>query len=150
MYIIDVSFVFPSLVSNPDISYFKGRTSYFVDSSILTFINHGCHGTYNIGEPAAVEDERTTEQNATLIDLEEPVRDYTFNPFRFRHMEPMFEQAIRDIKAGEELFCDYTFFTAGKFFDMALDELKKMCNGEKSIGLITQVEMRKTNMTKEQ
>jgi hypothetical protein len=62
----------------------------------------------------------------------------------------MFEQAIRDIKAGEELFCDYTFYTTGKYFNMSLDELKKMCNGEKSIGLITQVEMRKANTTNEQ
>lgn len=117
-----------------------------MDSSILTFVNHGCHGSYNIGDPAetAVEDEeRTTEQNATLEDLEESMDDKLFNPFRFRHMESMFEQAIRDIKAGDELFCDYSFFTAGKNFDSALDELKKMCNGEKSIGLITQVEMLK-------
>lgn len=117
-----------------------------MDTSILTFVNHGCHGSYNIGDPTetTLEDgERSTEQNATFDDLEESIHDKLLNPFRFRHMEPMFEKAIRDIKAGDELFCDYSFFTTGKHFDLALDELKKMCNGEKSIGLITQVEMRK-------
>jgi len=116
----------------------KGLDEYFVDSGIFTFINHGCNGTYSIDDN---EDDTVTEQNAELS-FHKEAREKTFDPFSDRHYihsrnSPSW--SLRDIKAGEEILCNYLHFVENKeewFLDA--QELKRQCNGES--GLITNLE----------
>lgn len=109
----------------------QGETSYFVDSSILSFVNHGCNGNFNVDDTSRILDKESSDKNES------------FDPVFLRRQDSTLT-AVRDIEAGDELFCDYTYFSTGEDFLPALDELNRMCNGDKSIGLITQTERRRS------
>lgn len=60
---------------------FYGQRAYIVDASILTFINHGCNRTNNVGQMYSV-----TEMTADLDQmppemLQEPIESAFFDPF---------------------------------------------------------------------
>ena len=128
----------------------KGGISYYVDSSLQTFINHGCNGTYNVGPAIAGKDrskldQKVTEQNATEDDFEtySTEGDWTaFSPYRLRHLHAYSttpETALVDIYAREELFTDYLDFTEEENWWDEVLELRKICNGE-AVGFITKTE----------
>ncbi len=126
----------------------KGGISYYVDSSLQTFVNHGCNGTYNVG-PATLGlsklDEKITEQNAQESDyaIYSGVSEWlAYNPVRLRHIHhysTTAETALVDIKAGEELFTDYLDFTEEELWWEEVLELRRICNGE-AVGFITMTE----------
>lgn len=86
-----------------------GDSEVFVDSSIITFVNHGCNGTYNVGEK--------TDYDEFSAKLDEPAdalngRSHTgtsvFNPVIDRQLFLAGgDVSIRDIKAGEEILDNY-------------------------------------------
>ena len=116
-----------------------------MDASIQTFINHGCNGTYNVGPSESKLEESITEQNAKESDFDTfSTEEYWdgFNPYKLRHIHRISttpEIALKDIKAGEELFTDYLDFTVGDEWWEEVKELKRMCNGE-GVGLIEKTE----------
>jgi len=126
-------------------SSWKGLTEWFVDSSIFTFINHGCNGTFTIDD---MEYDGLTEQNAELSSFKDKERE-TFDPFMDRHYiqnknSPSF--TLRDIKAGEEILCNYLFFTEENnevWFEDA-QELKRLCNNE-DLGFVSKLEQSTVN-----
>jgi len=126
-------------------SLLRGEDTYLVDSSILTFINHGCNGTYNvdIGTSSSVtKDYYITEQNASIQDREDQ-KGETYDPVTDRRDGggwAVIDIALRDIAAGEEILCNYVFFTEDSAWLKELNTLKKICNGEE-IGLIVKSEM---------
>jgi len=117
----------------------------------LTFSNHGCNGSYNIIDALSVtrnaERDDLTEQNAEITDF--PKLHSIFMPYVDRHMHHMevaWLETLRDIKAGEEIFCNYLFFTtssAEKFYEET-QVLKRICNGEE-VGLITLSETKQSS-----
>ena len=117
----------------------KGAEECFVDSGIMTFVNHGCNGTFNIdGE----ESDGMTEQNFDTFPSIEP-EEKLYNPFadrRRRSAETSYDFALRDIRAGEEIFCNYLFFNDNPIdsFEDGMT-LRRMCNGEE-VGDITKFE----------
>jgi len=117
----------------------SGAEEYFVDSGIMTFVNHGCNGTFNIdGE----ESDGMTEQNFDTFPSIEP-EEKLYNPFadrRRRSAETSYDFALRDIRAGEEIFCNYLFFNDNPIdsFEDGMT-LRRMCNGEE-VGDITKFE----------
>ena len=102
-------------------------------------MNHGCHGTYNVDSEEA---NGITEQNyekAASIDLQSKL----YNPYfdrRRRSSEGSYDYALRDIKAGEELLCNYLYFTEDEE-DWAeeSEKLRRICNGQE-VGDITNFE----------
>jgi len=111
----------------------------------MTFVNHGCNGTFNTldwrsyenwvnGDEGAI----VTEQNATVEDYEPYRKVYDIR--RDRHVaqeEKSYNVAGRDIKAGEEILCNYIFYDT--IYQTALD-LKSVCSGE-DVGDITKAEV---------
>ena len=102
----------------------------------MAFLNHGCNGSYNVGEKLT-----ETEMSANLgqgpagvwfdVDAEFDI----FNPFLERHFPQHLcsnFRALRDIEAGEELLDNYLVF-GGEDLDEWEDNLvslKSMCMGE--------------------
>ena len=110
----------------------------------MTFVNHGCNGTFNIDDKDLLNEDDPwgiTEQNATPEDRSDD-RD-VYDPFVARHLisyDSQHSNALRDIKAGEEILCNYLHFTdANDEWFEEVEILKKICNGEE-VGLITQAE----------
>ncbi len=81
---------------------------YIIDSGIALFCNHGCNGTYNVGE---LGDNGYTEMSVDLHHAEgELVKSAAiFSPIAERHMRLFWGQyfSLRDIKQGEEILCNY-------------------------------------------
>ena len=106
----------------------------------MTFMNHGCHGTYNVDSQDA---DGITEQNyekATKISSDD---QKLYNPYFDRHRrssESSYDYALRDIKAGEELFCNYLYFTENEEdWVEESEKLRRICNGQE-VGDITNFE----------
>jgi len=114
-----------------------GKLAYFVESDILAFLNHGCDGTYNVDDEVSSD---ITEQNADdSLSEERDVHDPYLDRHYF-HSATSVSFALRDIKAGEELFCNYLSYTQSKEWLMTdLQELKRVCNKE-TVGFISQTE----------
>ncbi len=125
-------------------SYFSGMNTFVVEKSILTFVNHGCNGEYNM-QLLITRNPHVTEQNATLEDV--PANRAVYDPFldRNQHSTQYMMIALRDIKAGEELFCNYVYLTVepDEWWD-EVQVLKRICNKEE-LGLITLSETEKNN-----
>jgi hypothetical protein len=105
----------------------------------MTFVNHGCNGSYNIDN---AEPDGITEQNFDTV-TNIASEDKVYNPFsdrRRRGSESSFDYATRDIKAGEEILCNYLTLTADPKEQLEeAQKLKRICNGEEA-GDITNFE----------
>lgn len=117
-----------------------------VDSCIMTFVNHGCNGTYNIGDPSKVN-EFTADENAIPEDflggLSHFESETVYNPVIDRHLRHFMGggiQTLREIKAGEEVLDNYLDFTGSDGeWKGDLFELRAMCSGQ-GIGSVTNYE----------
>lgn len=97
----------------------------------MTFPNHGCNSTYNIGRVLSVN-----EFNATLG--EPPPEDFfpsyqkaVYDPLGERHalLDRVTSRTLRDVAAGEELFDNYIFFGGVTYFPEAVQTLRDQCQG---------------------
>ena len=118
-----------------------------MESSILTFGNHGCNGTYNIMDwneynRWVKEGVIVTEINAT-IDHYEDYHENVYDIYTDRHITHsalIYSLASRDIKAGEEITSNYVFYATD--FESWLEhtkDLKSICRGD-DVGFITKAE----------
>lgn len=115
----------------------RGQEEYFVDSGIITFVNHGCNGTYNIDDEGYTG---MTEQNTdlTLFDKRAVYDPYSDRNYLQISNAPSF--ALRNIVAGEEILCNYlTFCEVLADFTPEMEHLKKLCN-EGAVGIISVLE----------
>lgn len=108
--------------------FLQGNPYAEVDSSILTFVNHGCNGKYNIGE-ATEFDESTAD--ATLIpDAVLGKKEAKFNPLVDRHFLHSPVQALKHIPVGAEILDNYVSFTADQdFWSSDIVSLRDQCAG---------------------
>ena len=100
----------------------QGNDGWFVGSSILTFINHGCFGSYNLEGEVTDLNEQTYDGQ----DLKKKMA--VFNLWRERHMLEVVNRPVvasKDIRKGEELLGNYLSF-AEKEEDVM--ELKRICS----------------------
>ena len=113
-----------------------------VDSSISSFINHGCHGTYNIGEQLSYH-----EMDLKECDLRHPgmicadVETDAYDPFWERQyplLDCQSKVANRDIDIGEEMLDDYMCMGGTKYLCESIKDLQNVCSG--GIGFVTQYE----------
>jgi hypothetical protein len=102
-----------------------------VDSSLLTFVNHGCKGTYNVGIDTDF-DESTADTSLIPDELNGKSHQgiSTFNPVVDRHLTHTGFMSTLDIKAGEEVLDNYLLFISSEE-DWANDviDLRNQCAG---------------------
>jgi len=121
-----------------------GEEEYGVDSGIHTFVNHGCKGTFNI-DTVVSNNTYYTEETTDLDGFKKQVNEYdaVFDPYVDRHLFSIlneYDVAIRDIKAGEEILCNYMSFTTKvEHVETEVKQLKAMCAGDLD-GLIARIE----------
>lgn len=118
-----------------------GEETAAVDIGILTFVNHGCNGTYSIGDVT-----KETELTYSGASAEGNAADdmNAYDPFVERH-HPLVNynefvvKTLHDVEAGEELLDNYLTFTrSAELREIAL-ELKQLCLG-KDVGGVTKYE----------
>ena len=105
-----------------------------VDSSSLTFVNHGCRGTYNMGihtnVTEATADPKHPPSQVQL--LQQLGRDGAYNPAVIRDTE-FSSTSIRPLVAGEELLDNYLgYITHPQQWREDIEELRAMCEGRGS------------------
>ena len=78
-----------------------------------------------------------------MNDLYATFNDDVFDVYSARHIESdalSYTVAVRDIKAGEEIFSNYVFYAADeKAWKEDVMDLRRWCSGE-DVGSITQIE----------
>ncbi len=99
-------------------------TSY---SGILTFGNHGCNGTYNIG--------LKSEFHELNVDLNNIPKEYLYhsepyNPARERNLLVEHIVSLKDLKAGDELADNYMPYGGEKSFETMVVQLRELCAGD--------------------
>lgn len=117
------------------------REVVFVETSLLSFANHGCQGSYNLVAPTDDDDE-DEECGALWTKLHEfsPGVDsyfspeattnvgYGYDPVVDRHLvatDNRMDVARRDLRAGEELFTNYLPYSLAS--TEWLDQLRSTC-----------------------
>lgn len=104
-----------------------------VDTSIATFVNHGCRATYNMGKKLAYHEMNILDCNSehpcmTCSDTENDAYD----PFSERQY-PMWNCqnniANRDIDIGEEMLDEYMCMGGTQYLMESINDLQNMCRG---------------------
>jgi len=123
-----------------------GDSGSYVDSSILTFINHGCKGIYNLGGRVEPGSNEHTVDTSFISEKYLGHSRETYKPVMDRHMRMAgADRTLRDISAGEEILQDYLAFI-GQRTDDWKDEvlfLRAQCNGD-AVGDVTEYEASKS------
>jgi SET domain len=111
-----------------------------VMSNVLTFLNHGCNGTSNVGDFAFADMTEFT------IDLESGVIPEVYRtkievPYaphfdRDQVKQETMSRAFRPIRAGEELYDNYMSFGGDTYFREMVEMLRQECSG--SSGMVEQ------------
>jgi len=135
--------LFPCLTWTFPFFSFQGGLGTFVDSSISTFTNHGCNGTYtsvavnlwNKEDRKEYFSEWTADEN--VYPWTESGFKKMFNPLIDRHLEAVWTKnqvTRRDIRAGEEITENYLFFLQrGSDWADDIQEIRQMCMGMKGV-----------------
>ena len=114
-----------------------------MDSSILTFANHGCNGTYNIGTETQVN-ESTAHPNKPIETLNGKIHAGStsiFDPVIDRHLFRSVETSNKYIMAGDELLDNYmAFIGSEKSWESDLNDLRELCCGHATEGSVTEYE----------
>ena len=124
--------------------FIQGYPEIMVDTNVLTFRNHGCNGTYNLGAFTELT-EWTADEDFFPREFDSAYHHWSgYDPFAMRI--PVYTsliQPIREIHAGEEILGNYlTFSGAYSGFKYDLEDLRKQCGGE--AGLVEAYQNRKS------
>ena len=124
----------------------------YVDSSMLTFINHGCNGTNNFGEShfdifdSAYGNEAHLDPTAVDVPSSSVSRFSIFDPVVDRNLLLLVAgnyETKRDIGSGDELFQNYIFLiTDPSVWVEEVMSLKAQCKGEILPGTVKGAELR--------
>jgi hypothetical protein len=110
-------------------------------SHFLTFVNHGCNGTANLGE-RGVDPSKLTEWNINLElgipDEMETKLTVPYNPSADRDLIRYATNCVagRTIRKGEEILDNYMNFGGDEYFEEMVLSLREECSG--GLGLVEQ------------
>jgi hypothetical protein len=112
----------------------------------MSFVNHGCNGTNNVGDQSPFTEQSNVDPNDPLVinfihEMGESGRkDSGYNPALLRDTTLRFVvQNNEPIMKGEELRDNYiTFITDVEALESDLADLKSQCSG--SLGTISEYE----------
>mmetsp|Transcript_54572 Transcript_54572/g.163036 ORF Transcript_54572/g.163036 Transcript_54572/m.163036 type:complete len:115 (-) Transcript_54572:364-708(-) len=109
----------------------------------MTFVNHGCNGTYNVGDYENIEyTEFTVDAKSVPSDMSDRVLLRTYHPIIDRHMGSYLsggDFALNDIKAGEEILNNYLNFVENEEWTSDVNHLRAQCSGE-AVGSVKKYE----------
>jgi hypothetical protein len=109
----------------------KGEKTSAVDPGIMTFVNHGCDGSYNTGPKTPYTELNFKDINTARTHGEE----YDiYNPYTQRHSafgDCSSSVVLSDIEAEEEVLCNYLVLYDGENKLEAIEVVKSMCSGER-------------------
>ena len=119
----------------------QGGEECFVDSSILTFVNHGCRGSYNIGEETPFDEFSADPDSLDYVSAGRSHKGTsTFNPVVDRHLRFQPDVSLREIKAGEEILDNYLDFVGlPEYWTKDVMDLRALCSGQ-AVGQVTNYE----------
>jgi hypothetical protein len=107
-----------------------------VDSCLITFVNHGCNGTFNVGDPSPFTEINASDAPDEVVVkfIEEQTRrgkEYVYNPNVVRESPNFQHQTTRKpIMKGEELLDNYLDFYLDLYdFANDINGLKLECAG---------------------
>jgi hypothetical protein len=104
--------------------FWQGEPECATNSGILTFANHGCNGTYNIG--------LKSEFHELNVDINNIPKQYVnhaepYNPAKERNLLLVQAVSHKDLKAGDELADNYMPYGGEKYFESMVVELRTVC-----------------------
>jgi hypothetical protein len=113
-----------------------------VDTSIATFVNHGCQATYNIHPKLAYHEMNIMDCDPLIPCMTCYDSDTDpYDPF-WERQYPMWDCqsniANRDIEMGEELLDEYMCMGGTKYLMESIAELQIVCSG--GVGVVTTYE----------
>ncbi|KAG7351434.1 SET methyltransferase domain containing protein [Nitzschia inconspicua] len=118
-----------------------GKQQETVMSHFLTFVNHGCNGTSNIGERDADPSLHTEWSVDLQYGIPEDLKTkltVPYSPSADRDVVQYSTNCVagRDIQKGEELYDNYMNFGGDEYFEEMVLSLRDECSG--SLGLVEQ------------
>jgi hypothetical protein len=142
---------------NPLLYYMHGYgfdTDYFgddgtvVDSGILTFTNHGCNGTYNMGQSLSSHEMTALDASGNIQPPLELLQDdkHTIYDVFYDRSHWIYESGSDvmrvDVAAGSELLDNYLPFYVD--WEEGVEDLRSQCQGQ-AVGLVTAYETAESN-----
>jgi hypothetical protein len=124
-------------------SDFFGDDGTVVDSGILTFANHGCNGTYNMGQTLSSHEMSAPDANGNHQPPLELLQDekHTIYDVFYDRSHWIFESASDvmrvDVASGSELLDNYLPFYVD--WEDGVNDLRSQCQGQ-TVGLVTAYE----------
>eukprot|EP01083_Nonionella_stella_P290826 989557_1 len=121
---------------------YQGNLHFTVDAGITTFCNHGCGGKFNYGD----DESEITEMTADLDEAPEKLLNKASNVYspvferHLRQITSVGDYTIRNIKAGEEILCNYLSFVGDPdLWEEDVTSLRRQC-AEDAMGDIQEYE----------
>lgn len=127
-----------------DTEYF-GDDCTVVDSGILTFANHGCNGTYNMGQALSVTEMTADAGNQPPLELLQDEKSTIYDVFydRSHWIYDSASDVMRvDVSAGSELLDNYLPFYVD--WEEGVSDLLSQCQGQ-AVGLVVAYETTESN-----
>jgi hypothetical protein len=121
--------------------FFSG-SAHIVDASLITFINHGCNGTNNVGAKTIVN-----EMNADLNQMppgliDDVVESAFWDPVADRRFETHSgcgDRLLHDVQAGTELLDNYLGLLDLETWSSGVTDFRAQCIGQ-SLGMVSSYE----------
>ena len=119
-----------------------GEPAFLVDPGILTFNNHGCNGTYNVGRQMNVT-ELTADPKVFRTELrEDPLGVAFFNPSLDRQHwieSSGFDFLHVSVEPGTEILDNYLAFILEEQWQLGVEQLRAMCT-QQELGSVSAYE----------
>ena len=123
-------------------SDFFGDISFTVDQSIMTFINHGCNGTYVMGTKLTTTELNADSEIMTPELYDSPLETAVLNSFvdrnHFVHIMS-YDKILIDVKAGDELTDNYLAYLNLENWKTGLADYRAQCL-KQAVGAISHYE----------
>jgi hypothetical protein len=107
-----------------------GEPGFSVDPNIMTFINHGCNGTYNMAKRLPYTELDVMEERMPPEIAFEPIDSSVYNIFIDRSifiLTNAYDRLTRDVKAGEELLDNYLLYLNEENWKTGLLDYRTQC-----------------------
>lgn len=123
-------------------SDYFGGVAFTVDQSILTFINHGCNNTYNMGVQTGVTEITADFEKMPPVLHHFALEDTVYSPFIDRNViahVTAYDQLLKDVKVGDELLDNYLSYLNMDNWKSGLSDYRAQCL-KQAVGAITNYE----------
>lgn len=124
-------------------SDYFGETASSIDPGVMTFMNHGCNNTYNIGVPLSVSELNADPDQMPSELLLYPSEAKYYSPFYARNyfIGMNLGETRRAIKRGEEIFDNFLNYYTEDNWSRGVNDLRAQCTSADSMGSVSSYEV---------